>query len=112
MGELGPILRGIGTAATNPLAFVAYIVAIGAWVFLRQRVDRNNNLLKRLTVLPKEEDRLAALKAEMGTVPLNEGLSPEQWIRSRTHLYYFLGFVVLCVVLIPVCERANHVRPR
>jgi hypothetical protein len=57
IGELGPILKGIGTAATNPLAFVVYIVAIGAWVFLRQRVDRNNNLLKRLAVLPKE-DRL------------------------------------------------------
>ena len=99
MGELGPILKGVGAAATNPLAFVAYIVAIAAWVFLRQRVDRNNNLLKRLTVLPKE-DRLPALKAEMGTVPLNEGLSPEQWIRSRTHLYYFLGFVVLCAVLV------------
>jgi hypothetical protein len=57
MRELGPILKGIGTAATNPLAFVAYIVAMGAWVFLRQPVDRNNNLLKRLAVLPKE-DRL------------------------------------------------------
>jgi hypothetical protein len=68
-------------------------------VFLRQRVDRNNNLLNRLTVLPKE-DRLDALKAEMGTVPLNEGFSPVQWIRSRTHLYYFLGFVVLCAVLV------------
>ena len=71
MGEIGPILKGIARRA-NPLAFVAYIVAIGAWVFLRHRVDRNNNLLKRLTVLPKE-DRLDALKAEMGTVPLKKG---------------------------------------
>jgi hypothetical protein len=82
MGELGPILKGIGAAATNPLAFVAYIIAIGAWVFLRLRMGRNNNLLKCLTVLP-EEDRFPALKAEMGTVPLNEGRWAGVWSQEQ-----------------------------
>jgi hypothetical protein len=46
------------------------------------------------------KDRLDALKAEMGTVTLKEGLSPEQYLKSRIHLYYFLGFALICLVIV------------
>ena len=36
----------------------------------------------------------------MGVIELKEGLSPEQFLRSRIHSYYFLGFVVLCAVVV------------
>src|SRR5882762_9838594 len=101
MGDIGPILKGLGVAAINPLAFVAYIIAVVAWAYIRHRVDRNKNLLQRLSALAPQ-DRLEALKTEMGIVPLKEGLGPDQWIRSRIHLYYFLGFVVFCAVLVIV----------
>jgi hypothetical protein len=99
MDDINQILKGISTAASNPLAFVSYIVALIAWVLIRIRVGRNKNLLERLKDLPKA-DRLEALKAEMGVLPIREGLSPEQWIRSRINRYYFLGFVVLCAVFV------------
>ena len=99
MSEIEAILQGLGTAALNPLAFVAYIVAIIAWAYLRHRVQRNKNLLDRINAFPREA-RAEALRAEMGAVPLKEGLSAEQWIRSRIHLYYFLAFIVLCSVVV------------
>jgi predicted lysophospholipase L1 biosynthesis ABC-type transport system permease subunit len=54
----------------------------------------DSNLLRNLQKLPPR-DRLKALQAEMGAVQLASGLSPEQWLRSKVHLYYFLGFAVL-----------------
>jgi hypothetical protein len=36
----------------------------------------------------------------MGAVRLRGGLTPDQWIKSRIHLYYFLGFALLCVVAV------------
>jgi hypothetical protein len=91
------ILKGLGTAALNPMAFVAYIVATLAWLYLRQRVERNKGLLSKIDKLP-EKDRLDALRAEMGSVRVS-GLNAEQWIRSRIHLYYFLSFAILCLLV-------------
>jgi hypothetical protein len=68
-----------------------------AWLYLRQRVERNKGLLSKIDKLP-ETDRLDALRAEMGSVKVS-GLSAEQWIRSRTHLYYFLSFAILCLLI-------------
>ena len=79
------------------MAFVAYIVATIAWLLLRQRVERNKGLLSKIDKLP-EKDRLDALRAEMGSVKVS-GLSAEQWIRSRIHLYYFLSFATLCLLI-------------
>lgn len=100
MGDfLRSAISAIPTVATNPLAFVAYIVVIIAWVIIAWRVKRNSNLLKSLDKLP-ENDRLAALQLEMGTVRLAKGLSPSQYVRSRIHFYYFLGFSILCLVVV------------
>src|SRR5262245_41448979 len=33
----------------------------------------------------------------MGGVRLAAGISPEQWLRSKIHRYYFLSFIVTCV---------------
>jgi hypothetical protein len=111
MGGIDVILKEIGTAATNELAFVAYIVAVVSWFYLRSRVDRNKNLLQRITALP-QEDRIEILREEMGTAPLQGGLTPEQWLQSRIHQYYFMGFLVLCGVIVIVVaifayERGN-----
>jgi hypothetical protein len=104
------ILKGLATAAINPLAFVAYICAITAWVILRWRVDRNKNLLDKLDGLP-EKDRLPAIEREIGTIKLKEGLSPEQYLLSRVHLYYFLGFIVLCGVVVILFAISSYRTP-
>jgi hypothetical protein len=85
---------GLPAVASSPYALVAYLAVIAAWVVIAWRVKRNSNLLQSLGKLPPR-DRLKALQAEMGSVQLASGLSPEQWLRSRVHLYYFLGFAVV-----------------
>lgn len=85
--------------ATSPLAFVAYLAAVMAWAAIAWRVNRNRQLLQHLHKLP-EKARLEALRMEMGAVRLKSGLSPEQWIRSRIHLFVFLGFAILGAVVI------------
>lgn len=97
MGFLEKALSALPSVAGSPLAFAAYLAAIVAWVVIAWRVNRNKQLLRNLDKLP-ERSRLEALRMEMGAVRLKSGLSPEQWIRSRIHLYYFMGFAILALV--------------
>lgn len=87
------------TTAKHPFAFVGYIVVTLSWVALAWKVKRNNILLSHLQKLPKK-DRLEALRLEMGAIQLKEGLSPEQWIRYRQHIYYFIAFLVGCLAVV------------
>jgi len=89
-GFISSALSAIPSAATNKLALIAYALALGANMAIAWRVTRNKNLLSHLTNLP-EYDRLAALELEMGGVRLTKGISPEQWLRSRTQRFYFLA---------------------
>jgi hypothetical protein len=34
------------------------------------------------------------------TIEVAAGLTPEQWLRSRIHSYYFWGFAILCLVVV------------
>lgn len=95
----------IPAASTNTRALIAYCLTVIAWAFIAFRVKRNQNLLANLQKLP-ETDRLRALESEMGRVKLREGLSPENWLRYRTQLYYFLAFVVLCVLVLGIFAMA------
>ena|SRR5580700_5309620 len=83
MSELTSVLNGLGAAAKNPFAFVGYIIAVVSWAYLRARVERNKNLLQNLGKFP-EAERGKKLSEEMGTAPLEGGLTPEQWIESRS----------------------------
>ena len=38
----------------------------------------------------------------MGHVTVKGDLSPEQYLRSRIHLFYFLGFAILCLLIVIV----------
>ena len=92
-------LASLPSVATHPLALVAYIVVIIAWVLIAWRVKRNKNLLSHLDKLP-DSDRLQALQSEMGNISLKEGLSADQYLKSRIHFYYFLGFAILCLMTV------------
>ncbi|MFT3721737.1 hypothetical protein [Pseudorhodoferax sp.] len=88
-------LKALPVVAASPYAFIAYVLLITAWLVLGLRVKRNKNLLDALEKLPASQ-RLAALQAEMGHVSPPSGLTPEQWLKSRTTTYYFIGFLALC----------------
>jgi hypothetical protein len=92
-------LQALPSVATSPLALVAYLLVVAAWLIIALRVKRNKQLLKHLKDLPAK-DRLQALRDEMGTIPLKEGFTPEQYLRSRRHLYYFVGFGMVCLLIL------------
>ncbi|MEQ9305352.1 MAG: hypothetical protein RJQ14_15690, partial [Marinoscillum sp.] len=95
---LEKFLEVLPTVATSPYAFVAYVVLILSWLVVALKVKRNKELLKNLDKLP-EQDRLPAFKLELQGVEIKEGLSPEQWIKSNTHRYLFIGFLAICLVV-------------
>ena len=94
--SLSAALSAIPAAATSHLALIAYGLAILAYIVTIWRVTRNRNLLQNLQRLPAK-DRLSALEIEMGGVRLAAGISPDQWLRSKIHRYYFLSFIATCV---------------
>jgi hypothetical protein len=94
---LSAALSAIPSAAKSYLALIAYGLALLAYIVTVWRVTRNRNLLQNLQRLPAK-DRLSALELEMGGVRLSDGISPEQWLRSKIHRYYFLSFIVTCIV--------------
>jgi hypothetical protein len=98
-------LSAIPSAASNKYAFGAYALAISAYVFTVRRVVRHKNLLENIQKLPSK-DRLSALEIEIGGVRLAAGISPEQWVRSRIHIYYLFAFLATCVVVITIAALA------
>ena len=95
------LVSALPSAATSPFAFVAYVLVIASWVVIALRLKRNRQLLDHIEKLP-QADRLKALQLEMGAVQVRSGLTADQWLRSRVHLYYFLGFCVGCVAAVVV----------
>jgi len=101
-------LSALQTAASNPLAYAAYLATVIAWFLIAWKVNRHRALLKRLDLLP-EKDRLPAITLEMGAIQVKDGISPEQWLRSRIHNYYFAGFCVLCLTFFSIAALAFYV---
>jgi hypothetical protein len=92
---MGNFLAALQTAASNPLAYGAYIITVVAWLVIAWKVQRHKVLLNQIGLLP-EKDRLRAISLEMGAPQVKGGVSAEQWLRGRIHTYYFVGFCVLC----------------
>ena len=100
-------LSTIQVAATNPLAYGAYIATVLAWFLLGLRVQRHKILLDRLAQIP-EKDRLTAIELEMGVVRVKGGITAEQWLRSRIHTYYIIGICVLCFTILIIASLAIY----
>jgi len=105
--DLKTALSAIPSAAKNPFAFLAYLAALGAWVFIVGRVRRNKNLLANLDKLPAK-DRLEALRIEMGDIPIPKGLSANDWLKARIQRYYFWGFAMLCALAVTILAIAAY----
>ncbi|ENU25288.1 hypothetical protein F993_00062 [Acinetobacter proteolyticus] len=101
-------LLALQTAASNPLAYAAYIVTIITWFLIAWRVHRHQVLLNHISLLP-EKDRLTAISLEMGTVQVKGGVSAEQWLRSRIHTFYLVGFCVVCLTTFAIITLTFYV---
>ena len=89
----------ISAAKENPLALIALLIIVAAWVVIALKVRRNQQLLQSLEKLP-EKDRLRALEAEMGNLKIKGGISANQWLRHRAQQYYFAAFALVCLLIV------------
>jgi tetratricopeptide (TPR) repeat protein len=91
-------LKAIPEAATNPFAFLAYALAVGAWLWVAHRTARLKVLGDQAKSLTKK-DFADLIRREEGT-PLPPVLDPEQWILWQRQRNYLLAFLALCFVLL------------
>ena len=78
------------------------------WAAIAWRVQRNQNLLKKIESFPAA-DRLKALQSEM-EVPAD--IPPEVWLRSKVKRYIFLAFIMgvgsaAVVIIVAIMNRAK-----
>ena len=92
-------LEALNNTAQDPLVVVMFIVLVVSRLVIALRVKRFRSLGRQLKKLP-EDDRLEALKHEMGPVP--EDINAEQWLRARQQTYRLAGFSIFCVMLIVI----------
>lgn len=94
------IFNSIPEAASNPMSLIAYGIAITALVIISWSVTRQRNILERIKNIP-ESKREEALRIAMGKT-LKGGMKPNEWIKARIHLYFFLAFLTICFVFIVI----------
>ena len=102
------LISGLETAAKSQYAFVAYICLIAAWVYVVVAQSRLKRISKAISLVPAEQ-RGALLSKEYNVFP-RSGLSAEQWIRSRRHTLFFIGFLALVVAALIVIVVAMTLR--
>jgi hypothetical protein len=100
--EISDFLLNLRTVAASPYAFAAYVAVAGAWTYTtiaRHRLDKTAQLFKDLP----PDDRIRMIMREYSTVP-RSGLSAEQWIVSRRHSLFFIGFLslLICTTIIVI----------
>ena len=91
-------LNAIPSAATSPLAFLAYIAALIAWVVIGLNTNRLRVIMPHISSLPKK-DQIAAIHAAIGYVAIPTGLTGEEYLRRRIHTFVFSAFMALIAVI-------------
>ncbi len=109
--DVTAFLDNLQDVAGSPYAFVAYIAVLLAWVYTTVARHRLGKIAGALKDLP-ENDRSKVLLKEYSTSP-REGLSAEDWIRSRRHMMVFLAFLslMICVTLVLIIALVLTIRP-
>jgi tetratricopeptide (TPR) repeat protein len=96
MNFLQRALEALPAAAVNPLALIAYVITVAAWVWTWDRTGRLKLLLPQLDQIPKNQ-RAELISREMGVVPPPD---PEQWMRDRKQRYFLIAFLALCFLIL------------
>lgn len=95
--DIAAILGALPEAASTPLAFIGYVVAIVGYVVVVLNARKNSKLLHHLEKLP-EADRIRALRDEVG-IGVPDNVSAEDWIKARGQRYWFFCFAILAAVI-------------
>jgi hypothetical protein len=93
-------LQALPTIASSPLAFVAYVILIAAWLVAVTTSRKSARLFKRIKALP-EKDRLPAIELEYRTVPA-AGVTAAQWLAAKEATYRLVRYCALVVLALVV----------
>jgi hypothetical protein len=97
---MGDFLKALKTVADSPLALVGYIGVLASWLIAALQDKKSGQVIRALKELP-EDQRLQALRWSYKTVP-RDGISAEQWLRSKRYAYLLTAFLVTCFVLLAI----------
>jgi hypothetical protein len=98
--QLPDFLSHLKETASSPLAFVAYVCVVAAWVYVVVARHRLKTVAKILRDLP-ENQRTEVILREYSTTP-RAGLSSEQWIRTRKQTLFFISFLATLIAGIAI----------
>jgi hypothetical protein len=94
--DLSRILAAIPAVATGWPGVVAVLVVTSAWIVVSRKVSRNKQLLQHLEKLPPK-DRADVLRAEMGDVYLQKGMTEKGYLQNRTNTLLLVAFLAMLV---------------
>jgi hypothetical protein len=101
------LIEAIPIAAKSPLALVAYLAALLAWVAIALRTKRINAIMRHLQIIP-ERDRRSLLETEMG-IKLPKEVPPDAWLKARRQTYLFWFLIVLVLAVLAVVAIATFI---
>jgi tetratricopeptide (TPR) repeat protein len=111
-------LQALPQAAVSPLALIAFITTVAAWLWYAYKryqfalvYKQVNQVLKPLGQVPKAklaETIRECLNTVTGRV-LPSSIDPEQYIRSRKHQYFLIAFLSLCFLILCLAGIASYV---
>ena len=93
-----PFLDALSATAFSPLSALCFIVVLVAWALIAREKIRARTVQALLMGLP-EKDRITVIDREYRTTP-RSGLTAEQWLRARTHVFYLVAFLSTLVVVV------------
>jgi hypothetical protein len=91
-------LKSIPQAAASPLAFIAYVTTVGAWILAWTRDRQLKTLLEGLKEVP-ESQRPAHTRTILGEV-VPATISVEEWIQVRRQRYLFYSFLAFLFLIL------------
>ena len=100
MDEFSAFLKAIPSAAASPLALIAYLAAIGAWLAIGWRLKILQEVSRQLPLLP-EHERSGTVRAALNR-PVPPNLTAEQFLRGQRDFYVLVGFIAICVVVVVI----------
>lgn len=95
--DIATALGALPSAASTPMAFLGYVVALVCYVVVALNARKNSKLLHHLEKLP-ESDRIRALRDEIG-IGVPDNISAEDWIKARGQRYWFFSFAIFIAVV-------------
>ena len=105
MPNLNTFLQVLPKIASHPLAILAYLCVLGAWIVIYFRRQRSKDFLKVLQALPADEQPAFARRSGYRYDEL-AALSQKQRLNLLTRRYVLVAYVITIIAIVFLAIRA------